>query len=490
MRGRCALVGVLGLLTLAQAAGAAADRLASFDAYAQERLDEWRVAGAAVAIIEQGAIVHRLQLGEADTETGAPVTAATRFQVGSISKPVAAWVVMTLVAQGRVDLDRPISAYVKSWQLPESTYRSDEVTVRRVLSHTAGLSLGGYPGFRRDKALPTTVESLGGATNGSGSVEIFAEPGEAFSYSGGGYTLLQLLVEDLTGMPFDAYAQGAVLDPLGMHASSYLPSAEALRALATPHGVRRDPTVHHHFRAQAAASLHSTADDLARFIVANFGDSPAPLGRDLILAMHQPIAEVDEDTNIGMGFFLSRDGALVGHSGSNLGWKAHMQFAPGDRSGIVVLTNSESGGAFGAELVCRWDRDFGPGALAAPCAKSRDEIQALRSQTRWGALALSVVAGLGAAAMIGLLMLGTLSLVRPRGLRAVLAFGGIALGGLFALFFYTPWGALVIAGMPTPFMTIDHLPPGFLAVSLAGLALWLVLLGATAVRKRGSARSG
>ncbi|MEP5988557.1 serine hydrolase domain-containing protein [Rhodopirellula bahusiensis] len=115
--------------------------------------------------------------GVADTKTGTAITGDTRFNVGSISKCVAAWGVMQLVEQGSVNLDAPIADSLKSWSLPESSFNSDRVTLRRMLSHTAGLSLHGYPGFATATDTPTLKASLAGETNGAGAVHLIAEPG-------------------------------------------------------------------------------------------------------------------------------------------------------------------------------------------------------------------------------------------------------------------------------------------------------------------------
>ena len=104
------------------------------------------------------------------------MTPTTGFNVGSISKTIAAWGVMTLVEQGRIDLDAPVATYLTRWSLPESGFDEDGVTMRRLLSHTAGLSLHGYPGWGPDELLPTLEESLSGNTNGAGAVGVI-EPG-------------------------------------------------------------------------------------------------------------------------------------------------------------------------------------------------------------------------------------------------------------------------------------------------------------------------
>ena len=210
-----------------------------FEAYLSELLDKHDVAGVSIALVEDGALGALLTAGLASTDSGAPVTADSVFQVGSVSKPVAAWTAMTLVQSGELELDEPVGDYLTRWQIPQSEFDADEVTLRRLLSHTAGLSLHGYAGFPMAAALPSAEESLSGATNGSGAVYLQAQPGSAFSYSGGGYTLMQLLVEEITGMPFSDYASAAVLEPLGMKSSSYVPDRDLQVRVAAPHDFSR-----------------------------------------------------------------------------------------------------------------------------------------------------------------------------------------------------------------------------------------------------------
>ena len=155
-----------------------------------------------------------------------PVTPDTVFQVGSISKPVTAWGVMRLVQQGKLDLDAPVDRYLTRWHLPPSPFDADGVTIRRLLSHSAGLNSQDYSPIAT-RPLPSLEQSLSGesggvnARRGSDDVRITMAPGQQHSYSNGGYTLLQLAIEEVTGEPFARYMQREVLDPLGMTHSSF-----------------------------------------------------------------------------------------------------------------------------------------------------------------------------------------------------------------------------------------------------------------------------
>ena len=242
--------------------------LATFEESMPEFLSQASVPGAAIAVIRNGEVVATEGYGLADVAASIAVTPTTGFNVGSISKTIAAWGVMTLVEQGRIDLDAPVATYLTRWSLPESGFDEKGVTIRRLLSHTAGLSLHGYPGWGPDELLPTLEESLSGNTNGAGAVELVMEPGTRWQYSGGGYTLAQLIVEEVTGESFADYVRDAVLRPLGMANSDYHLSDELMSRSSIAYDERGMPTPNPRFTEQAAAGLHTTVGDLATFAAA------------------------------------------------------------------------------------------------------------------------------------------------------------------------------------------------------------------------------
>ena len=220
--------------------------------------------GLAVALVHGGQLVWAAGYGVADPTTCQPVMATTRFQAASLSKPVTAWGVLRLVESGRIRLDEPVVGHLRRWRLPPSRFNADGLTVRRLLSHTAGLSVHGYVGQRADRPLPSIAASLSGETGDSFPVELLEPPGRRWLYSGGGYSLLQLLAEELTGRPFADYMQAEVLGPLGMTASSFRWSRTA--ETARPHDAGGGRLPDFVFAEQAAAGLVTTAPDLARFL--------------------------------------------------------------------------------------------------------------------------------------------------------------------------------------------------------------------------------
>ena len=238
------------------------------------------VPGVAIALLHGGEVWVQ-SYGDADTATGRPVTADTVFQAASVSKSISAWGVMRLVEEGRLGLDVPVSRYLTRWHLPSTSFDPEGVTVRRLLSHTAGISVSGYLGYDPAAPLPSLETELGvgpDAAESNGAVRVIYPPGEEVHYSGGGYTLLQLLVEEVSGQSFADYLKQQVLAPLGMTQSTFEWSPSVREAIATPY--RTDGTVlpQYRFMAKAAGGLLTTAPDLARFVAATVGVSGTPQG--------------------------------------------------------------------------------------------------------------------------------------------------------------------------------------------------------------------
>lgn len=323
-------------------------------------LEKYRVPGVGVALIRQGEVVYMRGFGMADAAAGVPVTVQTGFNIGSISKTVAAWGLMKLVEEGKLDLDAPVSRYLKRWQIPKSDFNPDGVTLRRLLSHTAGLSLHGYPGFGPNDTLPSVVESLNGATNGSGPVTIIHEPGSKWKYSGGGYTIAQLLVEEVTGQPFADYMRKAILEPLGMTRSDYTLSPTILAHSAKAYDELGGETPNPRFTAMAAAGLHTTTADLALFACAAVADGKGLLpGRGVLKpeTLMSMIAPAANSPRYGLGYSIDQDipnVTRVGHGGSNRGWQAHFHVVPATGDGLVVVTNASNGWAVLAQIFGIW----------------------------------------------------------------------------------------------------------------------------------------
>jgi len=347
--------------------------------------------GLAVALVQDGEVVWAAGYGVADRTTGQPVSAATRFQAASLAKPVTAWGVLRLVESGRIGLDEPVVDHLRRWRPPPSPFDDGGLTVRRLLSHTAGLSVHGYVGQPADRPLPPITASLAGETGDSFPVELLAAPGRGWLYSGGGYSLLQLLVEELTGRPFAEHMQAEVLGPLGMTASSFRWSRT--EGTARPHDADGAPLPDLPFADQAAAGLVTTAPDLARFVAAALaGPRGEPPGRGVLspasvrLALTAaPATEGRWGLGYGLGLTPSGD-RLAYHEGANRGWRAGLALLPDRRTGIAVLANGDDGSGPIDAVVQQWL------ALATP-----NQIHARLGTAMLAILAVAAAAALGLA---------------------------------------------------------------------------------------------
>ncbi|WP_298899111.1 serine hydrolase [uncultured Psychroserpens sp.] len=325
-------------------------------------LQEFTVPGAAIAIIENGELVLQKAYGYADVDTKTKVTAQTGFNIGSISKTIAAWGIMKLVEEGKIDLDVPAENYLTRWKLPESEFDSKQVTVRRLLSHTAGLSLHGYPGWTPDDRLSTIEESLNGRNNGPGRVEMIMEPGTKWKYSGGGYTILQLIVEEVTGQKFEDYLQAQVLDPLGMTSSSYTIDKTILDNSSFEYDNFGEQIDFELFTAQAAAGLHTTIEDFTRFAYASLFTHKDNKKYNSVLT-HKTVEDMMKPApasngSYGLGYQVQSipgvSYTLKGHGGANTGWHAFFRVNPDTNDGFIMITNGGSGHNIYRQVFCDW----------------------------------------------------------------------------------------------------------------------------------------
>jgi len=464
----CLMTKSVGCFAVGATSNVATD-ITPLEKFVRQSLKEFEVAGVSLARVEDAEIVEVIAVGNSFANDTILSPDAV-FQVGSISKPLAAWTAMTLVRDGRIDLDAPVQNYISRWVIPDSEFDAGEITLRQLLSHTAGLSVGAYSGFREKEQLPSLEQSLSGASNGAGKVQLLRSPGTEFSYSGGGYTLVQLLIEEVSGLPFNEYAEKAVLRPLGMNSSSYLPSPALLERRLEPHGFHLDPFPHHHFRAQAAASLHSTASDLAKFLVANIADNLV-LTSTYIQVMQSAAADAGF-AKTGLGFFIYGGGSLLGHGGANQGWRADILFSKETNSGLVVLTNSESGGALINDVRCFWDAEYNNQALQEDCLSV--QVSKLNSKRLFWILSNVMIATALILVLwrLYLLLQKRANLRMPLGrckrLSLVLSIGT---GILWSIIIYTPAGARLVSGFPVKFATINYAPIGFQGFSVAVIVL-------------------
>jgi CubicO group peptidase (beta-lactamase class C family) len=336
-----------------------------------ERMQELRAPAASVAVIESFDVAWARGFG-VRRAGGAAVQPDTPFQAGSISKPVFALAVMRLCESKRIDLDADIRTYLKSWQMPESDGWTPRINLRQLLSHTAGTTVHGFPGYPAGGACPSIAQILDGAPPAN-TQPVFADliPGMQFRYSGGGTTVAQLAATDHVGSPFPDLMRELVLDPLGMENSSYQqpPTARLAEraAFAHPFDGIPAPGNWHIYPEMAAAGLWTTAGDLARLGVALMrglrGETTGlGLSQESLAAMLRPQLpdQAKGSEFVGLGWFCSGEGDAFrfGHAGGNHGFLADLRLYPATGQGAAIMINSNQGWPLIPELLQSIEREY------------------------------------------------------------------------------------------------------------------------------------
>jgi len=330
--------------------------LVSIEKHLVQKLSEatakQKLGSAGLVLVQGGKIVAEHGFGVANAETQASVkTDQTLFILGSVSKAVTAWGVMKLVEEGKLGLDEPVLRHLKRWRFPGSEAYRDKVTVRHLLSHTAGIDDGNSASsFLPGEAVQTLEESLISPQNATHAVTVVREPGTMMSYSSSaGYSILQLLIEEITKQPFASYMKEAVLQPLGMTKSNYdlaaivaegrvQDLAPSFDAELTPHPPRR-------YTAQAAVSLRVTPHDLAQFVLAYTKENPV-LKRETLKQMMTPQPGTAGSWGLGQALYVENDagGYVVGHSGAAFPAQgASVRVNPATGNGFVLTVSGGRG---------------------------------------------------------------------------------------------------------------------------------------------------
>jgi CubicO group peptidase (beta-lactamase class C family) len=337
-----------------------------------DRMAHGATPGISVAIVDNFSVAWARGYGKRATETADSVTPNTPFQAGSISKPVFALAVMKLVEAGELDLDADVNDYLSGWQVPANNGWRPRLSLRQLLSHTAGTTVHGFPGYPSTGSLPTVLQTfLGLPPANNPPIVVDLLPGTQFRYSGGGTTIAQQVVVDVLKKPFSDLMRELVLDPLCMSDSTFeqpLPAAMADRA-ATAHpwnGVQTQGGWHV-YPEMAAAGLWTTAADLAKLgaevMRALRGDlTKLKLGREAVADMLRPQLrgqKIGQDF-VGLGWFCSGEGDLFrfGHQGGNEGFLAEMRMFPALGHGVVVMINSIQGWFLRDELIQAIGREY------------------------------------------------------------------------------------------------------------------------------------
>lgn len=339
--------------------------LAEFTNYMDKRIpalmQEYEIPGATIALVRKGNIVWTNAYGFADLEKGREMTTDHYCRVESISKSVTAWGVMKLVEEGKINLDRPLADYFKSWKLPESEFSEEKVTIRQLLCQQSGMPLGTIGvRYSPNAVIPSLKDHL------SQDAVLFQEPGKSFSYSNTGFNLLELLIEEISEQDFETYMKEEVLLPLDMHHSSFTWSDNFKPEVPNGYDSNGKPIPVYIYPDKASGGLFATVDDIANFIIAGM---PAfsqkgleVLNAQSIETLYTPAVELSGYyqfvfDSYGFGHFIEElpNGLKsVSNGGQGSGWMTQFQFVPQTGDGIVILTNSQRSWPFFGYVLTDW----------------------------------------------------------------------------------------------------------------------------------------
>ncbi len=337
-----------------------------------ERMRYYRVPAVSIAVIDDYRVAWAYAVGVRDEASNAAASTATLFQAASMSKPVGAAAILALFEAKHLDLDADVNTMLRSWHVPPPPRNSSErVTMRRLLSHTAGVNVHGFAGYDRDAVLPTLVQVLDGTPPANNeAIRVTMVPGSATVYSGGGTTIAQQLAVDVSGEPFTDFMRQTLLSPLGMTNSTFdQPLPQALWSRAASGYYANGKPVHrgwHVYPTMAAAGLWTTPSDLAAFVIAIQnalgGRGKPPIDANVAREM---TTRASDGFGLGPGVmpgYFSHNGANEGFQGVFIGLKE-------GGKGVVVMTNSDNGLLLANEIVHSVARAY-DWPILAPQAKT------------------------------------------------------------------------------------------------------------------------
>jgi CubicO group peptidase (beta-lactamase class C family) len=325
----------------------------------------YKVPGVSVAFFDHGKIAWTRTYGFADLASKKPVTTETLFQAASISKPVSALAALRLVQDGKLSLDDNVNSKLRSWTVPENRFTQEQkVTLRRILSHSAGLNIHGFSGYAAGEQVPTVIQILNGEKPAnSPPIRVDTVPGTIWRYSGGGYVVMQLLLTDVTGRAFPQIIHDLVLEPAGMTHSTYeQPLPKSLSATAAiPYRVNGDPVEGgwHTYPEMAPAGLWTTPSDLARLAIEVQNEYAGKSQKILSQEMSREML-THQKNNWGLGFSLESPGKklLFGHNGANEGFRCDLEVLTESGQGIAIMTNSDTGDKLISEFLRAVSKEY------------------------------------------------------------------------------------------------------------------------------------
>ncbi len=322
------------------------------------RMDHYGVPGVSIAVINEGKIEWARGYGVQEVGSSTPVKASTVFQAASISKPVSAVAALKLVESGTLTLDEDVNQRLASWKIPDNEFTTDEkVSLRHIVSHGAGFTIHGFPGYAAGTEIPTVPQVLDGVEPANTeAVLVDTIPGQQWRYSGGGYTVMQLMLEDIAGQSFADILSEQVLQPFGMRNSTFeQPLPQSLVNTAAS-GHKQDGTVlpgkYHTYPELAAAGLWTTPSDLARVAINVQQSFHSGSATGLSADMTREMLTVQQGT-YGLGFDLGGEGPTLSfsHGGGNEGFRCFLLAFAETGQGVAIMTNSDNGGNLYPEII-------------------------------------------------------------------------------------------------------------------------------------------
>jgi CubicO group peptidase (beta-lactamase class C family) len=328
-----------------------------------DRMSALHVPGVSIAVIHDGKIEWARGFGVTKIG-GPPVTPDTLFQAGSISKPVAALAVLRLVQAGKLDLDADVNEYLKTWKLPANGFtEQSKVTLRELLTHTAGMTVHGFAGYAADAPVPTLIQVLNGEPPAnSPPIRVDTKPGTIWRYSGGGYVIAQQLLQDVTGEPFAKLMRETVLGPIGMNRSTYEQPLQKSRMDEVAIPYRQDeqpvPGGPHVYPEMAPAGLWTTPSDLARYAIEIQKSLAGTSNRVLSTAMvRRMLTPGLNHQGLGPQVGGSEKHLYFTHDGANEGYRCSL-VAYNDGDGAIIMTNGDNGGPLMSEVLRSVAREY------------------------------------------------------------------------------------------------------------------------------------
>ena len=340
----------------------------------KERMKFYHIQGLSIAVIKDYKIDWAKGYQWANTAESIPVTPNTLFQASSAGLSLNAMALLKLAQEKHIDLNADINEYLTSWSFPyDSSSKNKKITVKQLLSHTAGLNVPGFSGYSMGDSVPTIIQVLNGQRPANNEpIHSVRAPGSKFEYSDGGTVISQLIVADVTKQPYEAYMKQAVLDPIGMNNSFYAPSPPENKVKMVSCGYENDGKLvegkYHTYPELAPGGLWTTPSDIAKFIIETQlsykGQSQKVLSAENTKLRLTPLLD---STTAALGTFLVNKGNLTyfHHFGRNDGFVCEYFGSFEGGNGVVIMANSENAGildeiANSVSVVYGWPGFYSP----------------------------------------------------------------------------------------------------------------------------------